>query len=366
MTFSPIAARLIQRFGARSVGIAGCLFAAIGLALSAFATSIYFLFGTFSLMYGLGVSCSYTACYDIVPTYFKKRLGLAIGVMSSGTGATVLIMSPINEILITNVGWRKAFYAFAGFQLLSGVCCLTFSPDVEQDEATTQEQQQSIAVVLGQTTSLRKNISFVINCVYSFCFQVGNTIPLIHLGRYALESGLSSTQTANLYVGFGVATMVGRIVSGKICESRSFHTSYICCSLAGVVAGVSNIVCPFIHGFIALTVYFCINGLADGFQVSSKSVLLMESCNARERTTAYGYLFFITSFGYLMGPPFGGLIADQVGSYIPVFYASGSIVLFSGFLILAVRCFRRKHKENLRTEVKVLLEYCVEEKVTVV
>jgi MFS family permease len=181
MTLSPLAARLITRYGARPMSMTGAIIAALGLFLTSFVNSITLMYITFSLIYGFGTSLPYTACYDIVPKYFKKRLALATGVMISGTGATVFIMSPINETLITHVGWRKAFYAFAGFSLMAGICCLSFSPDVEKDVTPQSGGRTVLLQRRVQSTPLYRNGRYLLCCAYSFIFQLGNTIPLIHL-----------------------------------------------------------------------------------------------------------------------------------------------------------------------------------------
>jgi MFS family permease len=68
---------------------------------------------------GLGI-----ASIGIVPNsillgrWFGPRLPTAMAVVYSATGAGVLLMLPISQLLIDHLGWRGAYQVFGGV-----VCC---------------------------------------------------------------------------------------------------------------------------------------------------------------------------------------------------------------------------------------------------
>jgi len=57
--FGPLVSGLALRYGCRVVGCAGGIISALGLLLTSFANSIYVIYVTYSLLWGLGSSLCY-------------------------------------------------------------------------------------------------------------------------------------------------------------------------------------------------------------------------------------------------------------------------------------------------------------------
>lgn len=181
MTFSPISAKLIKRFGPRRVTIFGGIVGSLGLFTSSLIPGISLLYLTYSLILPLGISLAHMSNYDIVPRYFKKRIGLATGLMQAGSGASFFV-SLIIEALLTRVGWKGTFKVMSGIILIVCLCGLTFSVNVENDSKPTMQNSKKTMVVFERVPSARsRNFRLIMLCVYSLFFQFGNTIPLIHL-----------------------------------------------------------------------------------------------------------------------------------------------------------------------------------------
>lgn len=179
MTCSPISAKLIKLFGPRRVTIVGGIVSGLGLFMSSFIPGISFLYLTYSFTLGLGISLAYMSNYDIVPRYFKKRIGLATGLMQAGSGAAFFV-SLLVEALLTHVGWRQTFKIMSGIIMIVCLCGLTFSVNVESDTRPIT-QKKTMVVYERIPTARSTNIRLIILCVFSLFFQFGNAIPLIHL-----------------------------------------------------------------------------------------------------------------------------------------------------------------------------------------
>ena len=72
-TLSPLTSALVNRVGCRLTTIIGGLSCVIGLLLTSFASSIYIIYVTYSVLFGFGASCLYVSCYVITSQYFNKN-----------------------------------------------------------------------------------------------------------------------------------------------------------------------------------------------------------------------------------------------------------------------------------------------------
>lgn len=126
-------------------------------------------------------------------------------------------------------------------------------------------------------------------------------------GRHAQDCGLNLSQIAYLYVGFGVASVIGRLLSGKTGDIKYLDPCHLL-FLTAILAGVSTILCPFARTFTNLLVYFCANGICDGFHATLTIVIILRNTSAEQATKWTSIFLFIISFGFAFGPPFGGKI----------------------------------------------------------
>uniref|UniRef100_A0A646QDR5 Monocarboxylate transporter 9 n=1 Tax=Hemiscolopendra marginata TaxID=943146 RepID=A0A646QDR5_9MYRI len=113
----PVASALSNRFSCRFTTTLGGLCAALGLALSYFATSIEFLYFSYGLLGGIGAGLSYTPGVLIVGRYFEKRRGLANGICMSGSALGSIILPPFLNFLLSEYGYRGAILIMCGVVL---------------------------------------------------------------------------------------------------------------------------------------------------------------------------------------------------------------------------------------------------------
>jgi MFS family permease len=126
-------------------------------------------------------------------------------------------------------------------------------------------------------------------------------------GRYAQECGLTLSQVAHLYIGYGVTSVTGRLVSGRICDAKFINPIYVT-AFVSLVIGISIMFIQFAKDFTGLMLYFCIHGMCDGIQVTAIAILIIRNTHALDRTRAFGWFLQIISFGFLLGPPCGGKV----------------------------------------------------------
>ena len=131
----PLSAALITRLGCRITGLIGGAFCAVSLIASSFVENIMILFLTYSLLFGLGCSCTFSAGLVVISKYFKKRQSLANGLLNAGSSVGVLVMGPTLEALVKALGWKTSYRIMAGVALALCSLAITFDSNVETEQS---------------------------------------------------------------------------------------------------------------------------------------------------------------------------------------------------------------------------------------
>lgn len=138
---------LIHRFGYRRTMSIGTVLAPLGLVLASFSTQLWHIYLAQGALFGLGCGFIYAPSLALPSMWFKRNRALATsnedrnekkrhspccfytGISASGSGIGALVISPLNEHLIENLGYRMALRieGVLGFVVLAAATCLAFS-----------------------------------------------------------------------------------------------------------------------------------------------------------------------------------------------------------------------------------------------
>ena len=179
----PIAATMSSKYGCRPVSMTGGIIFSLGLVLSSFAPNIYTLYFTYGVMIGFGASLCYFSTIVAVGKYFYRRLSLANGIISSGSGIGSLVMGPVLNNLLKAIGWRNTLRIYSGMMLIVCVNSLLFRPinsHIDPAYAKNEESKENKKVKLIDLKIFR-NKSYIIWCVSLSVFILGYFVPFVHL-----------------------------------------------------------------------------------------------------------------------------------------------------------------------------------------
>ncbi|GAB6024697.1 [acyl-carrier-protein] S-malonyltransferase [Chamberlinius hualienensis] len=113
----PLASALTNKYGCRTVTIAGSVVATIGFITSLFAPNVVVLYFTIGILVGLGFGLIYLPAIVSVTCYFEKKRAFATGIAVCGSGLGTFIFAPLTEFLVEYYGWKGAMLIVAGFVL---------------------------------------------------------------------------------------------------------------------------------------------------------------------------------------------------------------------------------------------------------
>jgi MFS family permease len=119
----PIVSALANKFGCRTVTIAGSFVASTAFTLSTIAPSYTTFLISYGVLGGLGFGMIYLPAVVFVGYYFEKKRSLATGIAVCGSGFGAFIFSPISEGLLSYFGsWKSANLVLACIILLCIIC----------------------------------------------------------------------------------------------------------------------------------------------------------------------------------------------------------------------------------------------------
>src|SRR3989442_691382 len=97
-----------DRLGSRFVTIAGGLLLGLSLVVSSRATALWHLHVTFGFGVGFAAGAFLTPLSATATKWFTSNRGLALGIISAGGGAGMLLLSPLTRWITSAYDWRVA------------------------------------------------------------------------------------------------------------------------------------------------------------------------------------------------------------------------------------------------------------------
>lgn len=95
-----------MKYSYRTVTLIGGTFAAVGMIMSFWASSVTYLYISYGVFVGTGAGLSFPPTVYIVTSYFVKLRGLANGLCISGSALGSIILPPVLRFLLETYGYR--------------------------------------------------------------------------------------------------------------------------------------------------------------------------------------------------------------------------------------------------------------------
>lgn len=345
---APIVGVLMDRWGPRYVISSGAVFVSLGLMLSTEITEPWQLYLTLGvLVVGGSIGLSYIGHGAFLPNWFIKKRGLAVGIAFSGVGVGSMLIFPVLQNQIDNVGWRQACWTMA-FLMLTLIPLnlllqrrrpndLGLFPDGQQEGS---EQQQSNArgdnVVDRAWVETEWTLLRALQTSRFWWIGTGFFCGLfvwygiqVHQTKYLIDIGFSSQQAAwalSLVSFFGIA---GQIVVGSFSDRIGREWGWTISTFGFALCYVLLLILKeHPSQLLFYLMVICQGGLGYGVAPVYASIPA-EIFQGRHYGSIFGILGTIASLGAAVGPWLMGIIYDYQGSYVLAFQLSIVLSLFS-------------------------------------
>ena len=327
----PFAGMLADRYGALRVLIGGSLLYAAGLVLMALASNGLAFTGSAGLMIGIAQSgCTYAIVYGVIGRQIDPaRRSWAMGVAAAAGSFGQFLMVPVENFLISSLGWQQALYVL-------GLLALVIIPLAwglkEPVAAAGGISSQSIGSALREAFGYR---SFqLLMAGYFVCgFQV--VFIGVHMPSYLKDHGLAPEVATGALALIGLFNVLGTYAAGAL--GQRLAKRHILAAIYGLrsVAIVVFLNVPLSP--LSVYVFSATMGVLWLSTVPPTNAIVAQVFGVRHLSMLGGFVFFSHQIGSFMGVWLGGRLYDSTGSYDVVWWIAVALGVFAALVNLPVR-----------------------------
>ena len=324
----PVTGHLSDRFGPRIVVATGAIVMGLGLALTSMIDRLWLGYLTYGIGVGVGVACAYVPMVAVVGGWFLRRRNTALGIAVAGIGFGTVCGAPIAATLISHLGWRATYLAFAAATttVLLGCAWIVERPPVHVTPSRVQLRDALRSPAFGFLYASSVTVSIVI------------FVPLVYLPSFARDRGASEFASAALVGIIGGASVAGRMGLGSLADRagvvRLYQASFLVLALSyGIWLAATS--------YPVMVAFALVMGAGYGGYVALSPAVIAHLFGTNRMGTVLGALYTSGGIGAMAGPPLVGLIIDRTGSYRIAIAAAFAVALVSFALLIPLRRYER-------------------------
>ena len=345
---SPLAGRLVDRYGARKVVPVGSLVAGLGFILLSQVNSLWCFYLGWAIV-GIGISAAgYIPASAVISNWFEERRGLALGIMGMGFGAGGILSPLIGGWLIPSFGWRVSYFILAPLMwtlipltllvLRSKPADMGLYPDGRQPSAVTAQPEELLIARQGVSLKTALATSYFWFVAVSFLLGgIGETGVTQTQVPYLEDIGFPVAMAAATLTAVGLGSAVGKFGFGWLCDrlSAKYTRAIGLVFLLGGALILANVKLTTPPAVIWL--YTVIKGLGAGSWLPTMSMLVSRNFGLASYGTIFGLIAVSQSIGGGIGPLLAGYMYDSMGTYSWAFIVFAIAFAVAMLAILAAR-----------------------------
>ena len=339
MIFLPIAGKLMAKYDIRLILVGGIIFQAGSFAMFGFMNSVWGWY-IFAIPMAFGaIFITQMAGPVLINQWFKKRSGLAIGIMMASSGAIGAIVQPFVGNLINGQGWRSAYLITGLVVIAISVPVILFfirkpqdkkmlaygeEESIDKGSKKSKEKQGNTGVTLA---AAKTSPTFYALIIFFFLITSFGSFAM-HIPSYAMGLGHDIAFAGSLMSGFLIGSVIGAITFGFLSDKIGAKKTALMAMAAGMLAVVLLLL--FAQNTIILVLAVVIYGFVTASIGTLGPVLTSSLFGHKE----YSQIFSNASLGLaaagIISLPAYGFIFEYTGSY------KGALLAILFMLIVAV------------------------------
>ena len=357
---SPFSGRLGDTLGARKLLIAGGILFGTSMILIGFITHIWQFFLVYSVMLALTSSITIVPLMAAINPWFKRRLGLGIGLMWAAGGLGAALLAPVYSTLLEQFGWTTTFViigaAGGGITLLlapfyrnqpaeKGLLAYGASPHDRPARIFSPEAAKVRLQVFQR--QMRHTRAFWNLPVIHGMGCAGHGIVLIFVVAFAVSKGVDFTTAAVILTLTQIFSIAGRFavpiiterVGGKPIMATALAIQALAVLILFLPAAALQYTAPvpllWFGVFdipIAFWIFGAVFGLGFGGEMSAYPVVNRQYFGTGPVATVYGLQISGAMMGHCISTLLAGVVIFVWG-YIPAFILS---MVFSGLGVVII------------------------------
>ncbi len=340
LILAAVAGRLSDKFGARPVLTISGFFMGLGYLLMSRVNTVGQIYLFYGVFISIGMGFYWVPMVSTVTRWFVQRRALILGIVASGIGVGVTIMSPLANWLISAYGWRNAYLIMGGAGmgiLMIFAQFLRRSPEemgLLPYGASKERQEHPIVeargLSLGEAIHTRR--FWMISLMFcSWVFSLSTVMTHIVINARGL--GLSAANAANVMAIIGVTGIIGRISFGRLSDVIGMKPAIVF-SLVLMAGGFVWLM--FAREMWSLYLFAFIFGLSYGTVEILQSSAIADLFGLKSLGAITGLALTISGTGFMLGPVVAGYIFDVRGSYQVAFLICALLLVVSIISVMSL------------------------------
>jgi MFS family permease len=347
---APFTGFLIDRFGSRTMMMAGMFMLGAGLMILSRIEALWQFYAAF-LFIALGTSIGYgQAMNAALVNWFQKQRMRALGLMWAG-GSVGGFMVPIVAFLLSHYGWRNTLLicGLAVWGMGIPIASLMrhrpepygLGPDGEPlapEARVSVERRRSRKSpdkdgtnVWTVRKAIRTRTFWIIATAQGGSRLALGMVLTVHLIPFLESQGMSKSTAALIITVFSASSLPARLILGWIgdrVEKRLLITLVYGLNATAIIVLAAS------QNFWQAAIYGVMAGMARGAEAITDATLVSERFGTANFAAISGVLQSLGIFAGIVGPLLGGVMFDILGSYRPVFLGVGLLATLAAPLIL--------------------------------
>ncbi len=341
-----LAGKIESAVGVRPVYLLGAallLAGFVGSSLVDGPSSLTVVYLTYGVLASLGIGLVYNVVIPVVTSWFPDACGMAQGVSLMGFGMGGFLLGPVATQLYTVLDWRVAFVGVGVvFSALTVACSLILREPTEAELAQLPAATPAQAACGQAAPAHDRGVSQMVGdktfrLLYAFLFMLGSVgMGITGIGKELPASLGADALGAAFVIGFvNVGNGLGRLVAGTLLDRLGRGRTMVGVGVLSV-AGTCLLICSLLVGSTAVMSVAClVAGLAWGAAVVCMPFVTRTEWGMANMASNMAVVNTYSIFGAVLGSWGAGLLAERLGSFVPVL-AIMALMGLAGTLVAAV------------------------------
>ena len=341
----PIFGALAERFGDRRAVVAGALFYALGLALSAFAVTPGQQQGL-EILVGFGIAgTGFGVILAVVGrAAAPENRSMTLAIVTAAGSLGQVLGAPIAEALMRVMPWQGVFLVFAGAILAVLAALPLLRAPARQGREVAAEPMGKVVMRALRDPSFTLIFVGFFSCGYQLGFLTAHFPAFITEACGAIApggilAGLGIATTSALGAVaislIGLANIGGTLTAGWL--GQRYSKKYLLASvyLGRTIVSIAFVLVPMTPATVVL--FSLAMGALWLATIPLTSGLVAQIYGVRYMGTLYGIVFLSHQVGSFVGIWLGGWFYDLYGGYTAVWWIGIGVGAFSALVHLPIR-----------------------------
>jgi MFS family permease len=357
----PFMAALIDVTGVKKMMILAMTTLLVGVLLTFFMEKPWQLILIWGVIIGLGsgLFLSVLSPY-IANTWFEKRRGLALGILTASTATGQLVLLPLLASIVETHSWKWAMGLILILSVIMLAVILLFmknSPKeigllpygLEEELNVSEKVQKKNPVIIAFQTLfevVKVKEFWLLALSFFICGLSTSGLIGTHFISYCIGFGFTAVAAASMLSLMGVFDLIGTTLSGWL--SDRFDNRWLLFWYYGL-RGVSLVFLPFAlsEGSMTLLIIFSVFYGLDWIATVPPTVNISRQIFGKEKSgIVYGWIFASHQLGAAVAAGGAGLIYNIFNSYSWAFTLAGMFCLLASLFVIVIKKQRIDVKIN--------------------